>query len=59
MPDQAGDVPATCADLTRSRCALGYDPKVPLPEGIRRFVQWLRQEVAAEVASPARDRGER
>jgi UDP-glucuronate 4-epimerase len=47
LPDQAGDVPATCADITKSRRVLGYDPRVALPEGIRRFVQWLRAEPSA------------
>jgi UDP-glucuronate 4-epimerase len=50
LPDQAGDVPATCADITKSRRVLGYDPRVALPEGIRRFVQWLRAEPPAAGA---------
>jgi UDP-glucuronate 4-epimerase len=44
QPDQPGDVPATCADITKSKRVLGYDPSVALPEGIRRFVAWLRAE---------------
>jgi UDP-glucuronate 4-epimerase len=44
QPDQPGDVPATCADITRARERLGYDPKVALPEGMRRFAQWLREQ---------------
>lgn len=40
LPAQPGDVPATCADLTKARSLLGYDPKVPLEEGIERFVEW-------------------
>ena len=47
QPDQPGDVPATCADITKSRRVLGYDPRVALPEGIRRFVKWLRDEPPA------------
>ncbi len=54
LPDQAGDVPSTCADITRARTVLGYDPKVALPEGMRRFVQWLRAELAAEAAGGTR-----
>ena len=50
LPDQAGDVPATCADITKSKRVLGYDPRVALPEGIRRFVQWLRAEPPAAGA---------
>jgi UDP-glucuronate 4-epimerase len=40
-PMQPGDVQRTTADLTKSRTVLGYAPKVPFPEGIRRFVQWF------------------
>jgi UDP-glucuronate 4-epimerase len=50
LPDQAGDVPATCADIAKARRVLGYDPRVALPEGIRRFVRWLRAEPPATGA---------
>jgi len=43
-PEQPGDVRMTCADITRARADLGYDPQVPIEEGIRRFVAWLRSE---------------
>jgi len=42
MPDQPGDVRTTWADVTRARAELGYDPQVPIEEGIRRFVAWLK-----------------
>jgi UDP-glucuronate 4-epimerase len=42
-PMQPGDVQRTAADLTRSGATLGYAPKVPFPEGIRRFVTWFRE----------------
>ena len=32
----------TLADLTLSGRALGYAPKVPIEEGLPRFVAWLR-----------------
>ena len=47
LPEQPGDVKMTCADITRARRDLGYDPKVPIEEGIRRFAAWLRQEAPA------------
>ncbi len=47
MPEQPGDVKMTCADITRARADLGYDPSVDLEEGIRRFVAWLRAEDSA------------
>jgi UDP-glucuronate 4-epimerase len=42
-PMQPGDVQITAADLTKSSAVLGYMPKTPFPEGIRRFVQWDRE----------------
>jgi UDP-glucuronate 4-epimerase len=47
MPDQPGDVSRTWAEVSRARAEIGYDPKVPIEEGIRRFVAWLKQERAA------------
>jgi UDP-glucuronate 4-epimerase len=41
---QPGDVPVTCADITRARAEIGYDPKVPVAEGVERFVRWYRQD---------------
>ena len=34
---------STAADLTKSGAVLGYAPKTPFPEGIRRFVAWFRE----------------
>jgi UDP-glucuronate 4-epimerase len=42
-PMQPGDVQRTAADLTKSAAVLGYTPKTPFPEGVRRFVQWYRE----------------
>ena len=42
-PMQPGDVQRTAADLTKSSAVLGYTPKTPFPEGVRRFVQWYRE----------------
>ena len=39
---QDGDVKRTWADITRARNELGYQPKIPLEEGIRRYVAWRR-----------------
>ena len=38
---QPGDMVETCADLTRIHAAVGYTPRVPLEEGLRRFVEWF------------------
>jgi UDP-glucuronate 4-epimerase len=42
-PMQPGDVQRTAADLTKSSAVLGYAPKTPFPEGIRRFIHWYRE----------------
>ena len=42
LPPQPGDMFETCADLTRVQAAIGFAPKVPLEEGLRRFVEWFR-----------------
>jgi UDP-glucuronate 4-epimerase len=42
-PMQPGDVQRTAADLTKSSSVLGYMPKTPFREGVRRFVQWYRE----------------
>jgi UDP-glucuronate 4-epimerase len=34
----------TYADITKARQMLGYDPQVDVTEGLRRFVDWTRQE---------------
>ncbi|HEX8293207.1 MAG TPA: GDP-mannose 4,6-dehydratase [Pyrinomonadaceae bacterium] len=43
-PPQPGDVPQTYADVTKARRLLGYDPRTPIEEGIRRFVGWFKEE---------------
>ena len=43
LPEQAGDVPITYADVSKAGRLLGYAPKVPIREGLRRFVAWYRE----------------
>jgi UDP-glucuronate 4-epimerase len=40
LPAQPGDVPITYADVSKAARLLGYSPKVPIREGLRRFVAW-------------------
>ena len=47
LPEQPGDVRMTYADITRARRDLGYDPRVPIEEGIQRFVAWMRAEMGS------------
>ena len=46
QPEQPGDVPLTCADITKSRRELGYVPKVKIEQGIPLFVDWFKRHEA-------------
>jgi UDP-glucuronate 4-epimerase len=47
LPEQAGDVPLTCADISKARRLLGYRPTTPLRIGLPRFVEWFHQTQAS------------
>lgn len=44
LPMQPGDVPRTFADVSKAKRLLGYQPKVSMREGIRRFVEWYGRQ---------------
>ncbi|MBX6321221.1 MAG: SDR family NAD(P)-dependent oxidoreductase [Rhodospirillaceae bacterium] len=46
-PMQPGDVPETFADITDSARDLGFAPRVPIDEGVPRFVAWYREHYGA------------
>ena len=43
LPMQPGDVPATFADVEDLKADIGFEPKTPIEEGVRRFVAWYRE----------------
>ncbi len=43
-PMQPGDVEQTWADIRLAQKELDYAPKVKIPEGIPRFVQWYKEQ---------------
>ena len=43
LPEQPGDMVATWADTAKAHRLLGYAPRVPLEEGVSRFVAWYRE----------------
>jgi UDP-glucuronate 4-epimerase len=43
QPPQPGDVPRTCADISKARAQLGYHPRVKIEQGIPLFVEWFRK----------------
>ena len=46
LPEQPGDVPLTCADISKARKLLGYNPTTKFKDGLPRFVDWF---LAAEA----------
>lgn len=42
MPMQPGDVEQTFADISKARRLLDYHPETPVSLGIKRFVEWYR-----------------
>jgi UDP-glucuronate 4-epimerase len=42
-PGKPEDMPITFADTKKSKEVLGYQPKVSLEEGIRRFIDWYQK----------------
>lgn len=43
LPMQAGDVPATCADVDDLVCDIGFAPNTLIKKGVARFVSWYRE----------------
>jgi UDP-glucuronate 4-epimerase len=46
LETQPGDVSITYADISKAKRMLGYQPKVKMKEGIRRFVEWYKAQSA-------------
>ncbi len=42
LPMQPGDVPITFADVSKAKRLWGWEPRVPIEDGIARFVAWFR-----------------
>jgi UDP-glucuronate 4-epimerase len=42
-PPQPGDVPITCADISKARERLGYQPSVKIEQGLPLFAHWFDQ----------------
>src|SRR3984893_12755923 len=39
-PERGGDIKHSQADISKAKAGLGYKPKVPFEEGLRRSVEW-------------------
>jgi UDP-glucuronate 4-epimerase len=51
LPAQPGDPQSTCADVTRARAMLGYEPRVTAQEGVIRYTEWFLEEARERVGS--------
>ena len=45
LPEQPGDMPLTCADISKAKKLLGYNPTTKFSEGLPRFVEWFLKSV--------------
>jgi UDP-glucuronate 4-epimerase len=43
LPEQPGDVPLTCADISKARRLLEYNPTTPLRIGLPKFIEWYSE----------------
>jgi UDP-glucuronate 4-epimerase len=41
LPEQPGDMPLTCADISKARKLLGYNPTAKFSDGLPKFVDWF------------------
>lgn len=49
LPEQAGDVPQTYADISKAQQLLNYQPQTSFEEGIQAFYAWIQARTAAGV----------
>lgn len=43
IPMIEGDLPETCADISKAEKLLSYNPKINIEKGIEKFVQWYKE----------------
>src|SRR5689334_7265172 len=48
LPEQPGDMPLTCAGISKARKLLGYDPKTKFEDGLPKFVDWFLKSRGAK-----------
>lgn len=52
LPEQPGDVERTCADISKARRLLGYNPQVSFETGIARTADWYKRAHAQGLFRP-------
>src|SRR2546430_2457640 len=48
QPPQPGDVPITCADISKAQKKLGYHPRTSIEDGLPLFVEWFKRAVSVQ-----------
>lgn len=43
LPMQRGDVIETCADSAELERIIGFQPRIPIEDGVRLFIEWFRE----------------
>jgi UDP-glucuronate 4-epimerase len=51
LPMQPGDVAATWADVSQLKRDFGYEPRVTIQEGLRRFADWYQSHYVAGASA--------
>jgi UDP-glucose 4-epimerase len=53
VPARAGDFAGAPVSGARAALELGWEPRTPFAEGVRRYMEWRRAQAPAEVRAPA------
>jgi UDP-glucuronate 4-epimerase len=48
LPEHAGDMPLTCADISKARKLLGYNPTTRFSDGLPRFIDWFLRSLGGK-----------
>jgi UDP-glucuronate 4-epimerase len=48
LPEQPGDMPLTCADISKAKKLLGYKPSTKFEDGLPRFIAWFLKSARAK-----------
>ena len=48
LPEQPGDMTLTCADISKAKKLLGYNPKTKFEHGLPKFVDWFLKSRAGK-----------
>jgi UDP-glucuronate 4-epimerase len=49
LPEQPGDMPLTCADISKAKELLDYRPTTRLSEGLPRFIDWFLRSQRSNI----------